>query len=129
MAKWTVAGHEVTFHDALHTKQHRAIVGVESGPVVDEQTGRTYLYAMAGRTEAIVAPTDKIDPFVPVQKWCAMIRLGDADISGRIYLFASGRTKLLRKLKQYVYVVEHGLNNSDFGKDLQDGCCEDCQAG
>lgn len=113
MANWTVAGQEVTFHDALHHKQNRAVVGVEAGPVVDEHTGRTYFYAMAGRSEAIIDHNDRIDADAWRGAWCALIRLGDAGISGRIYLFAPGRTKLLRRLKRYVYVVEHGLNNSE----------------
>lgn len=44
MANWTVAGQEVTFHDALHHKRNRAVVGVEAGPVVDEH--KRYVYVV-----------------------------------------------------------------------------------
>lgn len=113
MARWTLKSREVTFDDALHAKNGRAIVCVESGPMVDDLTKRTYFHAIAGQSPAIVDTYDRIDPGA-YNKWAALIRLGDANISGRIYLFASTRTELLETLKQYVDIVEHGLLHTEF---------------
>ena len=113
MANWIVTGREVTFHDALHNTRNGAVVYVTAGPIVDAGTERTYFYAVAGQTKTIIDHGDRVDSDAAYGPWCARIRLGRTDISGRIYLFAQSRTKLLRKLKQYVYVVEHGLENSN----------------
>lgn len=114
MARWKLGEMAGSIWDIIKLDDQFTPVCVEAGPVVDATTGRTFLWARAGPAGDILADVQYESVHMMfrdgiIGKWIAIIRIGERNVKGDIYMCEPTRYLLLRSLEKFVAVVEAGL--------------------